>query len=44
MDWARVMDHLGIFNIALSNGQIIGNVVVFVGLLMDNKSSFYLND
>jgi hypothetical protein len=43
MDWARVMDHLGIFNIALSKGQIVGNGVAFVGLLMDNVGSFYLN-
>jgi hypothetical protein len=39
----KVMDHLGISNIALSNGKIVGNGVAFVGLLIDNVGSFYLN-
>lgn len=39
----KVMDHIRISNIALSNGQIVGNGVVFVGLLMDNVGSFYLS-
>jgi hypothetical protein len=39
----KVIDHIRISNIALSNGQIVGNGVVFVGLLMDNVGSFYLS-